>query len=92
MTRSWNISQNIKYLNSIKKKSLPLSIESLSLKDRFNEWQEKQQAGRENPGINELAGNIIPGTSYFEVEFPFHENKKIRREDTAFRRGGRNRF
>ena len=37
MTRSWNISQNIKYLNSIKKKSLPLSIESLSLKDRFNE-------------------------------------------------------
>ena len=60
------------------------------VKDRFNEWQEKQQVGRENPGINELAGNIQPGTSYFEVEFPFHENKKIRREDTAFRRGGRN--
>ena len=61
-----------------------------NVKKKFNEWQEKEQAGRENPGINELAGNIIPGTSYFEVEFPFHENKKIRREETAFRRGGRN--
>ena len=60
------------------------------VKDKFNEWQETQQAGPENPGINELAGNIIPGTSYFEVEFPFHENKNIRREETPFRRGGRN--
>ena len=37
MTRSWNVSQNMSYLNSIKKNSLPLSQELLSLKDRFNE-------------------------------------------------------
>ncbi len=37
MTRSWNVSQNSSYLNSIEQNCLPLSMESLSLKDRFNE-------------------------------------------------------
>ena len=60
------------------------------VKEKFNEWQKNQEPGPKSPGINELAGNIEPGTSYFEVEFPFHENTKIRIEDKSFRRGGKN--
>ncbi|NNL15210.1 MAG: radical SAM family heme chaperone HemW [Flavobacteriaceae bacterium] len=36
--RSWNISNNIKYIQSINQYKLPLEIEKLSQKDRFNEY------------------------------------------------------
>lgn len=36
--RSWNISNNTKYIQSIKRYELPLTIEELSVKDRFNEY------------------------------------------------------
>ncbi|MBT8394540.1 MAG: radical SAM family heme chaperone HemW [Bacteroidia bacterium] len=36
--RSWNISNNIKYIQSIYQYKLPLEIEKLSQKDRFNEY------------------------------------------------------
>jgi oxygen-independent coproporphyrinogen III oxidase len=36
-TRSWNVSNNIKYINSIQKKVLPETVEVLSKKDCFNE-------------------------------------------------------
>lgn len=36
--RSWNVSNNVKYLESISENKLPLEIEKLSKKDRFNEY------------------------------------------------------
>lgn len=36
--RSWNVSNNSKYIKDIQQKMLPLEIESLSKKDRFNEF------------------------------------------------------
>lgn len=37
-TRSWNVSSNYKYIKSILNKELPLERESLSLKDKYNEY------------------------------------------------------
>lgn len=36
-TRSWNISNNIKYIKSIQQKMLPQEIEKLTINDKFNE-------------------------------------------------------
>ena len=36
--RSWNVANNSKYIQSIEQNKLPLSIEALSKKDRFNEY------------------------------------------------------
>jgi len=36
--RSWNVSNNSKYIQSIKQHKLPSTIEELALKDRFNEY------------------------------------------------------
>ena len=36
--RSWNISQNTKYVSAIQAGELPLTTETLSTKDRFNEY------------------------------------------------------
>lgn len=36
--RSWNINNNIKYINSILKKELPIERETLSNTDRYNEY------------------------------------------------------
>lgn len=36
--RSWNIANNTKYIQSIQQNKLPVTIENLSLKDRFNEY------------------------------------------------------
>jgi oxygen-independent coproporphyrinogen-3 oxidase len=36
--RSWNVSNNSKYIQSIKQNKLPSKIEELSKKDRFNEY------------------------------------------------------
>ncbi len=36
--RSWNVSNNTKYVQAIQKEELPISIETLSKKDRFNEY------------------------------------------------------
>ncbi|TWP28241.1 radical SAM family heme chaperone HemW [Apibacter muscae] len=35
--RCWNISNNVKYINALEKNKLPLEIENISDKDRFNE-------------------------------------------------------
>ncbi|GGD21465.1 radical SAM family heme chaperone HemW [Hyunsoonleella pacifica] len=36
--RSWNVSNNIKYIKSIRENKLPLEVETLSLTDKFNEY------------------------------------------------------
>jgi oxygen-independent coproporphyrinogen-3 oxidase len=36
--RSWNIANNTKYINSLKKHELPHEIEILSIKDQYNEY------------------------------------------------------
>lgn len=36
--RSWNVSNNIKYIKAIKNNELPLTLEKLSQKDQFNEY------------------------------------------------------
>ncbi len=36
--RSWNVSNNTKYINAIQNDELPVTIENLSKKDRFNEY------------------------------------------------------
>ncbi|WP_203255988.1 radical SAM family heme chaperone HemW [Hyunsoonleella ulvae] len=36
--RSWNVSNNIKYIKSIQQNKLPLEVETLSLTDKFNEY------------------------------------------------------
>lgn len=36
--RSWNVANNLKYIQSINKNNLPLTIEQLSTKDQFNEY------------------------------------------------------
>ena len=36
--RSWNLANNVKYILAIKNNHLPLTIEELSEKDRFNEY------------------------------------------------------
>ena len=36
--RSWNVKNNIKYINSIKKEELPQESETLSLTDKYNEY------------------------------------------------------
>jgi len=37
-TRSWNISNNTKYIQSIRKNELPRTVETLSAKDKYNEY------------------------------------------------------
>jgi oxygen-independent coproporphyrinogen-3 oxidase len=37
-SRSWNVSNNSKYLKSIEKGELPIERESLSIKDKYNEY------------------------------------------------------
>jgi len=36
--RGWNVSNNTKYIQSIKKNKLPMEIETLTLTDRYNEY------------------------------------------------------
>ena len=36
--RSWNVSNNTKYIKAINNENLPLEVETLSLNDRFNEY------------------------------------------------------
>jgi len=36
--RSWNVANNTKYIKSIQDNTLPIEIESLTIKDRFNEY------------------------------------------------------
>ncbi len=36
--RSWNINNNIKYIKSLQQDALPKEVESLTLKDRYNEY------------------------------------------------------
>ena len=37
-TRSWNVANNVKYVKSIQEDKLPLERETLTLKDRYNEY------------------------------------------------------
>ncbi len=36
--RSWNVANNVQYIQSIRKGELPLTLENLSKKDKFNEY------------------------------------------------------
>lgn len=37
-TRSWNVANNSKYINSIREGIIPSQIENLTLEDRYNEY------------------------------------------------------
>lgn len=36
--RSWNVANNVQYIQTIKKRMLPMTLENLSKKDKFNEY------------------------------------------------------
>ena len=61
--RSWNVSNNVKYLKSIQLDTIPQETEILSLKDRFNE-------------IIMTGLRTIWGVSLDEIEFKFGTNYK----------------
>ena len=63
--RSWNVSNNSKYLKAIQSDSLPHEIEELSLKDRFNEAV--------MTGLRTIWGiNIKEIESHFGLDFKKH--------------------
>lgn len=70
VSRSWNITNNAKYLTSIQKGNLPLEIEVLSKKDQFNE-------------IIMTGLRTIWGVSLQKIENQFSKNIKNKLEKNA---------
>ena len=68
--RSWNISNNVKYIQSISEYKLPQEIENLSKNDRFNEYV--------------MTGlRTIWGVSMDKIDVDFDQNYKVRLLKTA---------
>ncbi|OYU84116.1 MAG: coproporphyrinogen III oxidase [Flavobacterium sp. BFFFF2] len=65
--RSWNVSNNAKYMNAIQQKQLPIERETLSLNDRYNEYIMtglRTQWGVQFHHIQQQFGNEL--ATYFE--------------------------
>ena len=84
LVRSWNINQNNNYIKAIKNKKLPLRLEKLSKKDRYNE--SVMTGLRTSKGIS--LDNIKKhyGESYFNY-LKINSEKKIFSNDLYWRDG-----
>lgn len=75
--RGWNIANNAKYINALKKGILPIEIENLSLKDQYNEMMMiglRTIFGIDTNSIKDRFGSKIYTHFRKEVEQLHHEN------------------
>jgi len=80
--RSWNISNNTKYIKSILDKELPSQVEELSVVDRYNEYvmtRLRTQFGVNLEEIENLFGNKL--ATYFKKEAQVFFDKELLQEE-----------
>lgn len=77
--RKWNISHNIKYIQSIEEGKLPLSIEKLSKIDQFNELIMTRLRTRLGVNLNEVEKKfgLIYRAYLMEQIIPFQKKKLV---------------
>jgi oxygen-independent coproporphyrinogen III oxidase len=60
LQRSWNVANNTKYIDSINKGDLPITRETLSLDDRYNEYVMTRLRTKKGIDLNEIEENFGP--------------------------------
>ena len=91
--RSWNISNNAKYMTEIQAGNLPLEIEELSDEDRFNEYLMTGFRTKWGCDLKKIQSFGIGFERYFmEAVFPYLEKKMILREGDIFRLSDEGKF
>ncbi|MCB0457105.1 MAG: coproporphyrinogen III oxidase, partial [Flavobacteriaceae bacterium] len=86
-TRSWNVANNVKYLKEMEQNKLPLERETLSKKDRYNEYvmtRLRTMWGVNLIEIEELFGKkykdylLQQAEIHFKNKFLFEENGQLK--------------
>ncbi|QTV05533.1 radical SAM family heme chaperone HemW [Faecalibacter bovis] len=75
--RAWNIANNAKYINNLKNNNLPLEIETLNLKDQYNEMMMiglRTIYGIDPILVKSTFGKLISAHFDLEIEQLFKEN------------------
>lgn len=75
--RAWNIANNAKYINNLKNNNLPLEIETLNLKDQYNEMMMiglRTIYGIDPILVKSTFGKLISAHFEIEIEQLFKEN------------------
>jgi oxygen-independent coproporphyrinogen-3 oxidase len=84
--RSWNVSNNTKYIKSIQKDELPLEVEILSVTDKFNEyvmtglrtiWGVSLEKVEDNFGVNYKKYLLQQAEIYIKEQLLYIEKDKL---------------
>ncbi len=76
-TRQWNIRNNVKYIKTIEKGQLPITVEQLSKTDRYNEYVMTRLRIQSGIDLNEIQSNFGKSfLDYLMIQAKLHFNEK----------------